>query len=261
MNKKILACLLLCSTALTVGCNKPIDSEATAEITPTADRNKSILNIPLDDVRYSDKTTDPGPTGFTAKYDVLAYFAYDADNKLVSTVQYFPSKGNDYNAIRSGIKKCVASLDAAPLSALPRCEGNLAVTSFADFTFNAPSNIVFVSRFPSLRFQGDEALLLSRSLQDEHPGYSDGKNAKPNKSFYGGKLMTEGTRKFLYVQNHYRRKGGPKDDANGHGDTPIGNAVYWYGMNLFMTVDQAGGGTPVINIIDPDGGNMGGGNP
>lgn len=216
-----------------------------------------IQNILPSDISYGDLPSKSGPSGFTAKFDALVYFGLDSNATLVSTIRYFNAAGNDYPAIKAQMLACVAKLDA---NMADKCDAELKQVTLDNLTFKAPTNIVFASRNPTLKFEA-EPLVFSKSLDRTHPDYPDGKKAKPNKSFYNAKIFTEGSRQLVYVSNYYSKKSGGNGNGNGPGDMPIGaNENYWYGLNIFMTIEQQGG-NPVRIIIDPDGGNVGSGNP
>lgn len=216
-----------------------------------------IQGIRPTDISYGDLPSKAGPSGFTATYDALVYFGINANATLVSTIRYFNASGNDYPAIKGQMLACIAKLDA---NMADKCDAELKQVTLDDLTFKAPTNVVFASRNPTLKFDA-EPLVFSKSLDRTHPDYPDGKKAKPNKSFYNAKIFTEGSRQLVYVSNYYTKKSGGDGNGNGPGDTPISaNENYWYGLNFFMTIEQEGG-NPVRIIIDPDGGNVGNGNP
>lgn len=213
-----------------------------------------LQNIQPSDINYGDLPSVKGPSGYKAEFDALAYFGVDADAQFMSTVRYFKAAGNDYPAIKASILACVARLDADMAA---KCDNELAASTFDEFTFRAPTNVVFVARNPTLKFQ-TAALVFSKSLDRVHPDYGGGTKAKPNKSFYNEQIFTEGARQLVYVSNYYSKKSGNNDNARGVGDAPITKAEkYWYGLNIFMTIEQQGG-NPIRIIIDPDTGNMGG---
>jgi hypothetical protein len=216
-----------------------------------------VDNIDPADIAYGDLPSKKGPAGFKAQFDALAYFGFDGNARLISTVRYFDAAGNDFPSVRAQMTACVAKLDADIGAA---CDGQKAQVTFDDLTFRAPSNIVFVAKNDTLKF-GPEPLVFSDSLDRDHPDYPDGKKAKPNKSFYNAQIFNEGQRQYVYVSNYLTKKRGSNPNASGPGDTPIANdEKYWYGLNIFMTVEQDGG-KPVRIIIDPDTGNGMGGNP
>jgi hypothetical protein len=216
-------------------------------------------SIPPEAVRYGDATDRTNSKPFSPRFDVVAYFHNDG-NQLHWNIQYFETSGNSYQAIRDKVKICIAKLDAEPdISKLPACENSLKTVGSDDFTFRAPSNLIFVARSPTVKFIGDESFVIGRNLQYAHPEHGD-KKSKPNKSFYNAKLMNESGRDILYVQNYFTKK--VSGNQNDVGDTPIGlTKPHWYSMNLFVKMPTNTGGTDQI-IIDPDTGNMGtGGNP
>jgi hypothetical protein len=252
-----------CAAGLALSACDPATNGVKADANNTRGEEKAwndlldLKNIQPLDISYGDLPSKPGPSGFTATYDALVYFGIDTDAKLISTIRYFDAAGNDYPAIKQQMLACIARLDA---NLADRCEGQLKQVSLDDLTFKAPTNVVFAARNASLKF-ATEPLVFSKSLDKDHPNYPDGKKAKPNKSFYNARVIPEGTRQLVYVANYYSKKRGSNANGSGPGDTPIGaNENYWYGMNLFMTIDQVGG-DPVRIIIDPDGGNMSSGNP
>lgn len=234
------------------GC-KPVGTEQpAAEGEKAVDALFDIQNIDPADIAYGDRTTKAGPAGYAAKYDALVYFGLDATGQFVSTIRYFDAVGNTYAAIKGRMLACVATLDADMTN---DCQAQLKKVTLDDLTFKAPTNVVFVARNASLKF-GTEPLVFSKSLDKEHPGYNDGPNndasdrkkATRNKSFYNASVEEEAGRQLVYVRNYYIKENGQ----------PITNGEkYWYGLNIFMTIDQMGG-SPVKIIIDPDGGNMGG---
>ncbi len=252
-----------CAIALSLSaCDRAADGART-DASSATDEEKAfnalldLKNIEPSDISYGDLPTKPGPSGFAATYDALVYFGIDTDAKLVSTIRYFVAAGNDYPAIKQKMLACIAKLDA---NLADQCNGQLKQVSLDDLTFKAPTNVVFAARNASLRFES-EPLVFSKSLDKDHPNYPDGKKAKPNKSFYNAKVIAEGNRQLVYVANYHTKKSGANPNASGPGDARIGaNENYWYGMNLFMTIDQVGG-QPVRIVIDPDGGNMSSGNP
>jgi hypothetical protein len=247
----LLSGLALASFAL-AGCEKK----------PGADENGSetslnFKNIPPSEIAFGDLPSTAGPSGFVAKFDALVYFGLDDDAKLMSTVRYFKAGGNDYPAIRQRMLDCLKLIDK---DIATQCVGQSAQLSFDQLRFRGPTNVVFATRNASLKF-GPEPLVFSKSLDRTHTDYPDGKNAKPNKSFYNAKVIPEGARQLVYVSNYYTKKNGGNGNGAGNGDTPIGSAEnYWYAMNLFMTIDQVGG-APVKIIIDPDTGNVSAGPP
>jgi hypothetical protein len=232
-----------------------VDAEANGQ--KSLDSLLNVNNIDPVDIAYGDLPSKTGPAGFKAQYDALAYFGFNEQSQLVSTVRYFDAAGNDFPAIRARMTACVAKLDAD--IAAP-CDGEIAQSTFDNLSFKAPSNIVFVAKNATMKF-GPEPLVFSKSLDRDHPGYADGKKAKPNKSFYNADIFEEGQRQYVYVSNYLTKKRGSNPNASGPGDTPIArNETYWYGLNIFMTVEQQGG-KPVRIIIDPDTGNGMGGQP
>lgn len=220
----------------------------------SVDASLDLKNILVSQINYGDLPSVKGPPGYQAEFTALTYFGIDPNAKLLSTVRYFKATGNDFSAIKAGILACVAKLDADMAA---KCDDELAASTFDNFTFRAPTNIVFVARNPTLKFQ-PAALAFSKTLDKEHPDYGDGRKAKPNKSFYNEQIFTEGSRQLVYVSNYYTKKNGGNDNASGVGDTPIAKSEkYWYALDIFITIEQQGG-NPVNIIIDPDTGNMGG---
>jgi hypothetical protein len=226
-----------------------------------------IASVEPQEIRHGDPTNKQNLTAFSPSYDVIVYFSIN-NNILYSSVQYFSAGGSSFSAIKPNVERCLARLDAAQVTAFPTCQGALKATDFSNFTFKAPSNVVFVTRSQSMRFSDNESLVFGKKLLNEHSGYNDGPQdrpeertkAKPNKSFYNANLYDVGNRKVLYVQNYYTRKSGNNENGVGNGDVAIGPKPHWYAMNIFVTMDQ-GNGQPSKHIIDPDGGNMGNGNP
>lgn len=247
--------------AMATGCTRTAEPNvgAPAEGKIIASLN-NIQNVLPDQLRFGDKTTKRGPTSYKAEYDVLVYFGFDANMDLVSSIQYFAASGeanlspeDEFSRIKTKMMACVATLDAAPAGPSPTCQGAIMAANFDNFTFRAPSNMVFVSKNATLKF-GAEPIVIGKTIL--RPGLP----ARPNKAFYDAKVHEDaiGTRQMVYVRNYYSKKSGGNGIGNGPGDTPIGNGKYWYGTNIFMTANQQGGRVRLPIIIDPDTGNMGG---
>ncbi len=208
---------------------------------------------------FGDRTDVKGATGYVAEYDTLVYFGFDAGGKFISTVRYFKASGNDYPSIKQKMLNCISILDRNVTSS---CSDQLAIANLDGFTFRAPTNVVFATNKPAIKFDA-VPLVFGRSLLSEHPGYNDGpgvpagdrKKAKPNKSFYNSSVYDENGRQLVYVSNYYTKKSGNNDNGNGVGDTPIKKGeIFWYSLNIFVNIEQVGG-KPVKIIIDPDTGN------
>ena len=252
MKRNMLLLLSGIAAMAVAGC-KPVNTDKHAAGDEKAfDALFDIQNIDPADIVYGDRTTKAGPANYTAKYDALVYFGLDATGQFVSTIRYFDAAGNTYAAIKGRMLACIAKLD---VNIANDCQAQLKKVTLDDLTFKAPTNVVFVARNASLKF-GTEPLVFSKSLDKEHPGYNDGPNndasdrkkATRNKSFYNATVEEEAGRQLVYVRNYYIKENGQ----------PITNGEkYWYGLNIFMTIDQMDG-NPVKIIIDPDGGNMGG---
>jgi hypothetical protein len=245
MTKRNIAILLSGLAALSIaGCNPDATDEAGESEGKALDALLDVQNIDPADIAYGDRTTKAGPANYIAEFDALVYFGLDASGQFVSTIRYFTAAGNTYDAIKAQMLACVAILDA---DMSKDCDKQLKKVTLDDLTFRAPTNVVFVSRNASLKF-GTEPLVFSKSLDRDHNDYPDGKKAKPNKSFYNAVVAEEAGRQLVYVRNYY---------IKGNGQPITKGEKYWYGLNIFMTIDQLGG-NPVKIIIDPDGGNMGG---
>jgi hypothetical protein len=211
-------------------------------------------------IRHGDPTTEAGPQNFKSEFNALVYMAFNKDLKLVSSVQYFAASGAvnlkpdvEYAAVKAQATACIRLLNLSTLDVLPKCPGAIKATDINDLTFRAPSNILITTRHASLKFGPEPVVISDRTLRS-------GVKAMPNKSFYDAKVYAGGLdgRDLVYLRNYYTKKGDSAPDEQGVGDTAIGTDKLWYGLNFFMTIDQANNLLPLPMIVDPDGGNMGG---
>ena len=241
-NMKMLA-TVLAATSL-AGCSPDVIDETSKVNDKAIDALLDVQNIDPADIAYGDRTPEPGPARFNAEFDALVFFGLDTNGQFVSTVRYFTAAGNTYDSIKGQMLACIAILDG---DMGKDCDNQLKKVTLDNLTFRAPTNVVFVARNPTLKF-GPEPLVFSKSLDRIHADYPDGKKAKPNKSFYNAAVAEEAGRQLVYVRNYYSKE---------NGQPIVKGDKYWYGLNIFMTIDQVGG-NPVKIIVDPDTGNMGG---
>ncbi len=248
----------ICALAMISGCKQ-------ADTKKDFDRIASIKNLNPEDINTGDLPSGSGPSSFKSSYDVLVFLKFDQDSKLSSSIQYFNSSGRtfasadaEFASLKQGIIDCIKELRADKV----KCDRAVATRDLRDLAFRSASNIVFYADTKSLKFKPKFLAFSDTLLELDSQG--NPRPAAPNKAFYDERVFENAfdlgsgdMRQLAYVRNHYT-----KADAAGTGHIPIKpEERIRYAFNFFMTIAQANSVRPIPLIIDPDGGNMGGGGP
>ena len=191
---------------------------------------------------------------------------FNSDMQLVSSIQYFSntttpnlSADAEFNAIKARMAGCIIELR---VDNQRRCTNAVGWSTFADFSFKGPANVVFYSLNKNLRFS-EQPLIIGKDLVGMNA--EGNRTGKPNKSFYDASVKENAVdlgagdlRQLVYVRNYYTKKSGSDEGAEGHGEITLRQTEkFKYGLNIVMLAPQSSNIVPLPIIIDPDTGNMG----
>jgi hypothetical protein len=195
---------------------------------------------------------------FNAVYDVLIFIKFNPDGSYLARVHHFKAAGNDFKSMKGRMEAAIDYLrNPKNIDGIPPLSLNspTLLRSFKNMAFSAQSNVLIYVDNPKITYR-DVPLFFTENLKN-------GNSAKKNKAFYDAAqvditLTDNQSAKAAYVRNYFTRGSG-----SGPGDKPITRPErfdYAFNFNL-NTQNSDDPNSKEQLILDPDGGNMGGGGP